>query len=142
VPTFLDPEFLYATVPIAIWSEIEMSLAITAGSLSTLRPLYRIAAQKFSWRTNLFSNRRTLPSVEATPDSKLTDATIGSSNSGRKSSKLTSCADSELNIMRTTSEDLELEVCEPPAKAKYMSIIKVTNVQVDFADQTANKEIV
>ncbi|KAJ3495580.1 hypothetical protein NLG97_g3292 [Lecanicillium saksenae] len=39
--TFYDPDFLYATTDIAIWSTIEMGLAITAASFSTLRPLAR-----------------------------------------------------------------------------------------------------
>ncbi|KAH8432085.1 putative integral membrane protein [Aspergillus melleus] len=41
VKTFADPDFLYATVEIAIWSNIETGLGITAGSLATLRPLLR-----------------------------------------------------------------------------------------------------
>ncbi|KAB8078605.1 hypothetical protein BDV29DRAFT_187749 [Aspergillus leporis] len=41
VHTFSDPDFLYATVEIAIWSNIEVGLGITAGSLATLRPLLR-----------------------------------------------------------------------------------------------------
>ncbi|KAL3459490.1 hypothetical protein BJX64DRAFT_301233 [Aspergillus heterothallicus] len=41
VKTFRDSDFLYATVQIAIWSNIEAGLGITAGSLATLRPLLR-----------------------------------------------------------------------------------------------------
>jgi hypothetical protein len=41
VMQFKDPDFLWATVDVAIWSDIEQGLAITAGSLATLRPLYR-----------------------------------------------------------------------------------------------------
>jgi len=41
VMDFRNPDFLYATVDVAIWSDIEQGLAITAGSLATLRPLYR-----------------------------------------------------------------------------------------------------
>ncbi|KAF9887205.1 hypothetical protein FE257_010459 [Aspergillus nanangensis] len=39
VETFRDPEFLYATVWIGVWSNVETGLGITAGSLATLRPL-------------------------------------------------------------------------------------------------------
>ncbi|KAJ4165547.1 hypothetical protein LMH87_007176 [Akanthomyces muscarius] len=39
--TFYDPDFLWATTDIAIWSTIEMGLALTAASVSTLRPLAR-----------------------------------------------------------------------------------------------------
>jgi hypothetical protein len=42
VQTIRDKDFLYATVQIAIWSNIETGLAITAGSLATVRPLFRI----------------------------------------------------------------------------------------------------
>ncbi|KAL4997378.1 hypothetical protein BDV10DRAFT_169538 [Aspergillus recurvatus] len=41
VKTFADTDFLYATIEIAIWSNIEVGLGITAGSLATLRPLLR-----------------------------------------------------------------------------------------------------
>ncbi|KAJ5099487.1 hypothetical protein N7532_006488 [Penicillium argentinense] len=41
VQTFADYQFLYATYQIAIWSNIEAGLGITAGSLATLRPLLR-----------------------------------------------------------------------------------------------------
>ncbi|RAL12917.1 putative integral membrane protein [Aspergillus homomorphus CBS 101889] len=41
VHTFYDPDFLYSTVEIALWSNIETGLGITAGSLATLRPLIR-----------------------------------------------------------------------------------------------------
>ncbi|EAU35850.1 cation-transporting ATPase 4 [Aspergillus terreus NIH2624] len=39
--TYKDPEFLYATAEISIWSNVEAGLGITAGSLVTLRPLFR-----------------------------------------------------------------------------------------------------
>ncbi|KAF2855630.1 hypothetical protein T440DRAFT_159167 [Plenodomus tracheiphilus IPT5] len=41
VMDFKNPDFLYATVDVAIWSDTEQGLAITAGSLATLRPLWR-----------------------------------------------------------------------------------------------------
>ncbi|KAJ6082816.1 hypothetical protein N7467_006951 [Penicillium canescens] len=42
VKTFDDlDDFLYATVQIAYWSNLEVGLGITAGSLATLRPLLR-----------------------------------------------------------------------------------------------------
>ena len=42
VKTFAQiDDFLYATVNIALWSNIETGLGITAGSLATLRPLLR-----------------------------------------------------------------------------------------------------
>ncbi|KAK5790353.1 hypothetical protein VI817_007640 [Penicillium citrinum] len=42
VSTFLDlDDFLFSTVQIAYWSNLEIGLGITAGSLATLRPLLR-----------------------------------------------------------------------------------------------------
>lgn len=41
VMDFKNPDFLWATVDVAIWSDVEQGLAITAGSLATLRPLWR-----------------------------------------------------------------------------------------------------
>ncbi|KAL3482259.1 hypothetical protein BJX99DRAFT_252965 [Aspergillus californicus] len=38
---YKDPDFLYATTQISIWSNVEAGLGITAGSLVTLRPLFR-----------------------------------------------------------------------------------------------------
>ncbi|KAL4813554.1 hypothetical protein BDW67DRAFT_177845 [Aspergillus spinulosporus] len=38
---YSDPDFLYSTYQIAIWSVVETGLAIIAGSLITLRPLFR-----------------------------------------------------------------------------------------------------
>ncbi|PVI02353.1 hypothetical protein DM02DRAFT_308604 [Periconia macrospinosa] len=37
-----NPDFLWATSDIAIWSTVEQGLAITAGSLATIRPLFSI----------------------------------------------------------------------------------------------------
>ncbi|KAJ5238905.1 hypothetical protein N7468_003524 [Penicillium chermesinum] len=41
VKTFANPDFLYSTYQIAVWSNVEAALGITAGSLATLRPLLR-----------------------------------------------------------------------------------------------------
>jgi hypothetical protein len=49
VMDFRSDDFLYDTVDIAIWSDIEQGLAITAGSLATLRPLYRILAKSLGF---------------------------------------------------------------------------------------------
>jgi hypothetical protein len=45
VKDFKNPDFLYATVDIAIWSTTEQGLAVIAGSLATLRPLLRIVGR-------------------------------------------------------------------------------------------------
>ncbi|PYH96666.1 P-type ATPase [Aspergillus ellipticus CBS 707.79] len=41
LPNYKDEGFLYSTFPIDLWSFIEVGLGITAGSLVTLRPLFR-----------------------------------------------------------------------------------------------------
>ncbi|KAF2473765.1 uncharacterized protein BDR25DRAFT_341043 [Lindgomyces ingoldianus] len=46
VMDFKSDDFLYDTIDIAIWSDIEQGLAITAGSLATLRPLYRLLCER------------------------------------------------------------------------------------------------
>ncbi|KAH6695630.1 hypothetical protein F5X68DRAFT_219990 [Plectosphaerella plurivora] len=51
VKTFTDPDFLWATLDIAIWSNVEMGLAISAGSLATLRPLIRITLNRLGFST-------------------------------------------------------------------------------------------
>ncbi|KAL7785847.1 hypothetical protein V8C37DRAFT_393546 [Trichoderma ceciliae] len=51
IKNFSDPDFLYSTVDIAIWSTTEQALGIAAGSLATLRPLFRKAATHISTRS-------------------------------------------------------------------------------------------
>ncbi|KAF9872592.1 hypothetical protein CkaCkLH20_10089 [Colletotrichum karsti] len=49
VKDFKNIDFLYATVDIAIWSTTEQGLAITAGSLATLRPLFRLVGHRLGF---------------------------------------------------------------------------------------------
>ncbi|KAK1998064.1 hypothetical protein LX36DRAFT_634940 [Colletotrichum falcatum] len=49
VSDFKNPDFLYATVDIALWSTTEQGLAITAGSLATLRPLFRLVGYRLGF---------------------------------------------------------------------------------------------
>ncbi|KAH7012923.1 hypothetical protein EDB80DRAFT_709133 [Ilyonectria destructans] len=44
LPLLKKPDFLWNTLDVAIWSTVEQGLAITAGSLATLRPLIKLAA--------------------------------------------------------------------------------------------------
>ncbi|KAK2608419.1 hypothetical protein QQS21_003105 [Conoideocrella luteorostrata] len=46
LPTLRDPDFLWATVDLVIWTSVEMGLAISAASLATLRPLVKAVALK------------------------------------------------------------------------------------------------
>ncbi|KAI9159065.1 hypothetical protein HJFPF1_07072 [Paramyrothecium foliicola] len=52
VKDFKNPDFLWATIDIAIWSNTEQGLAITAGSLATLRPLVRSIGLKIGTRVS------------------------------------------------------------------------------------------
>ncbi|GME36641.1 putative integral membrane protein [Neofusicoccum parvum] len=63
IKDFKNPDFLYATVDIAIWSDTEQGLAITAGSLATLRPLFRMVTASF----NSYGTGRNTPSHNLTP---------------------------------------------------------------------------
>ncbi|KFA70258.1 hypothetical protein S40285_07899 [Stachybotrys chlorohalonatus IBT 40285] len=52
VKDFANPDFLWATLDIAIWSTTEQGLAITAGSLATLRPLIRLVGHSLGFTSN------------------------------------------------------------------------------------------
>ncbi|KAJ4324374.1 hypothetical protein N0V84_003935 [Fusarium piperis] len=52
VKDFKSPDFLWATLDIAIWSTTEQGLAVTAGSLATLRPLLRLLGHKLGISTS------------------------------------------------------------------------------------------
>lgn len=117
IPTFRDPEFLYATVPIAVWSEIEMSLAITAGSIATLRPLYRVAASHFSWRSNVFSTHKSYGVLPYSAKNKK-----GAENVARKETD----GDSTTNIVRV--EDQEFVLDSRSVTNKEVTVTEVSNV--------------
>ncbi|KAL5001683.1 hypothetical protein BDV10DRAFT_148605 [Aspergillus recurvatus] len=78
VQTIHDPDYLYATVQIAIWSCVEIGLSITAGSLATTRPLFRVL------------HNRSLP-----PDNPFNDPS-DSSNSRNKNRRSISGSESNL----------------------------------------------
>lgn len=48
-----------ATTDIAIWSTVEMGLAISAASLATLRPLFKMAAWKLGFSSRQTTSART-----------------------------------------------------------------------------------
>ncbi|KAF5027370.1 hypothetical protein F66182_530 [Fusarium sp. NRRL 66182] len=52
VKDFKNPDFLWATIDIAIWSTTEQGLAVTAGSLATLRPLLRLLGRRLGISTS------------------------------------------------------------------------------------------
>ena len=101
-----------------------MSLAITAGSLPTLRPLYKVAAKKFSWKTSLFSAQKSGHISKAT-------LTIGGSALSRKEFDYASCSESERQIVRFDSEEYVLEEQRPTTGGKLMGITQTTHIQVN-----------
>lgn len=76
VMDFRSPDFLYDTVDIAIWSDTEQGLAVTAGSLATLRPLYRVIVKSLG-----------LSQPASDPLSKRSDRVWYPSNSYKKSKR-------------------------------------------------------
>ncbi|KAH6673928.1 hypothetical protein F5X68DRAFT_270579 [Plectosphaerella plurivora] len=82
VKDFKNPDFLYATVDIAIWSTTEQGLAITAGSLATIRPLFRRIMSRLGFSTGNAS--APLPSGDPIPSRKGFNNIGGGSGSGSK----------------------------------------------------------
>ncbi|KAI3398338.1 hypothetical protein diail_9430 [Diaporthe ilicicola] len=54
VETFRNPDFLFATVEIAIWSTVEGGLAVTAGSLACIRPLFKVLIHRLGLSTESY----------------------------------------------------------------------------------------
>jgi hypothetical protein len=105
VMEFRSAEFLYDTVNIAIWSDIEQGLAITAASLATLRPLYRIVMTRIESSETL-----TASSNESREEPYLTTRLGGIQNNKMMNGQLSSisCARND-----STVEEYELENCRP-----------------------------
>lgn len=79
----LTPIFLLLlgdTLDTAIWSTVEEGLAITAGSLATLRPLLRIIAYRFGWSTpSSYAHPLSGQNPDRGPASRLTAGSRGAS---------------------------------------------------------------
>ncbi|KAF2147590.1 uncharacterized protein K452DRAFT_217710, partial [Aplosporella prunicola CBS 121167] len=103
VKDFKDPDFLWATVDIAIWSDTEQGLEITAGSLATLRPLFRVAAARLG-----YSGSVPYPTSNRQGPKKPRQSTVWpTDNSG---SDLNHSKDGMFTLLQTevTEEDVEL----------------------------------
>ncbi|TDZ16460.1 hypothetical protein Cob_v010796 [Colletotrichum orbiculare MAFF 240422] len=85
VKDFKNPDFLYATVDIAIWSTTEQGLAITAGSLATLRPLFRLVGYRLGFTSMgpsvLNDSERGAPSAMG---GKMNDSNLSSSGNRQR----------------------------------------------------------
>lgn len=57
LPRLSSQDFLWDTLDVAIWSTVEQGLAITAGSLATLRPLFKIILCRLGLTTRATSAR-------------------------------------------------------------------------------------
>ena len=65
VKDFKNPDFLYATTDIAIWSAVEQGLAIIAGSLATLRPLFQQVSARMGFSVTGAPTQRSRPARAA-----------------------------------------------------------------------------
>ncbi|KAL1881321.1 hypothetical protein Daus18300_001174 [Diaporthe australafricana] len=54
VESFRNPDFLWATTEIAIWSTVEGGLAVTAGSLACIRPLFKVIVHSLGLSTESY----------------------------------------------------------------------------------------
>ncbi|KAK6844008.1 hypothetical protein PG987_004868 [Apiospora arundinis] len=108
VHTFEDPDFLWATLDIAIWSDVEQGLAICAGCLATLQPLIKRTAQS----VGLWSNTHTGLGASV---SGLPPPTIGSIDRAKLARARATCDNGNFTlaavqrVSEDSLEDLDLE---------------------------------
>jgi hypothetical protein len=101
VMDFKNPDFLWATTDIAIWSDIEQGLAITAGSLATLRPLWRQIASTFGFSDTSFGQSK--------PELRTPQWSGNPANESRKKPDFLSMGKSLLRTEKTTSRSRDNE---------------------------------
>lgn len=124
---FKSPDFLWDTLDVAIWSDIEQGLAITAGSLATLRPLYRdITKRLLGW-----TDAATFPTDRK--DSRGWYRTPSSDNHPKRSGPfslmtITRVGDEETRRSGESDEELAARMGKP-------SPIKLRNDLVDANEQ-------
>ncbi|KAL7779615.1 hypothetical protein CFE70_009120 [Pyrenophora teres f. teres 0-1] len=108
---FNSPDFLWSTLDIAIWSTVEQGLAITAGSLATLRPLFFIAMHKLGLSTRPTGYRPSAYGASVPLPNK------GSSGLGSKADKLRpDMYKLSATVQTRTSDDQPLE---PKSKSPH-----------------------
>ncbi|KAI1509026.1 hypothetical protein PtrSN002B_005377 [Pyrenophora tritici-repentis] len=108
---FNSPDFLWSTLDIAIWSTVEQGLAITAGSLATLRPLFFIAMHKLGLSTRPTGYRPSAYGMSAPLPNK------GTSGMGSKADKLRpDMYKLSATVQTRTSDDQPLE---PKSKSPH-----------------------
>ncbi|KAF2643514.1 hypothetical protein P280DRAFT_467536 [Massarina eburnea CBS 473.64] len=70
-----DADFLWSTFDVAIWSTVEQGLAITAGSLATVRPLFSIILCKLGFTSS--TTRKDVPVFGGHPSTTANQITGG-----------------------------------------------------------------
>lgn len=105
---FRSPEFLRDTVDIAIWSDTEQGLAITAGSMATLRPLYRVITSRLGWTLS-----STTPISDNKGSAPYARSGLNSGNARRKKSGPFSLITMTRNDGTASEEEYNLEGCKP-----------------------------
>lgn len=83
VENFRGNDFLWSTADIAIWSQVEIGLAIAAGSLATLRPLLHSIGQSLGLSGNLDSAQSAAVAVPGGANSE--NPSTGDRQKNRKS---------------------------------------------------------
>ncbi|KAJ4356956.1 hypothetical protein N0V95_002899 [Ascochyta clinopodiicola] len=82
LPKLNSPDFLWDTMDIAIWSTVEQGLAITAGSLATLRPLFALIMHQFGLSTRPTQLRPSNYGLQTPPASQLLSSRRKGSKNG------------------------------------------------------------
>ncbi|ROW03534.1 hypothetical protein VSDG_01278 [Cytospora chrysosperma] len=114
VERFRSSEYLYETTDIAIWSTVEAGLAVTAGSLACIRPLFKIMMQRIGWNSDAYFH----PLFSRSDD---VDAEDGSADNHSVGSASTTKLVGPGGIMKTSAFTVKVEEREPapPAPVKH-----------------------
>ncbi|KKY39707.1 putative integral membrane protein [Diaporthe ampelina] len=137
VETFRDPDFLYATVDIATWSTVEGGLAVTAGSLACIRPLFKVIMHRLGLSTESY-----LPPSKHLPGGASgrgaqPPPTIGSSNKAlRRSSDIF-----HMGTLFTRVDNEEDAVDDKASTTKLVQgggIVKTSTVRVQIEPMATN----
>lgn len=81
VHKFNDPDFLYATTTLGYWSGVEYGMAIVAGNLATLRPLFLQLSRKFG---PAWANKGHVPMPKLKMPKRIKTVTHGTDSQARR----------------------------------------------------------
>ncbi|KAF2174993.1 hypothetical protein K469DRAFT_612360 [Zopfia rhizophila CBS 207.26] len=108
---FSDPDFLWSTTDIAIWSTVEQGLAITAGSLATLRPLLQLVSHKLGFSTRPTGLRPSNYGIASPPSSNALSSRRKGSEAGLDAYSMSTFA--QLDGSETRQEEGEVKTMSP-----------------------------